>query len=255
MRQVYEKSAVIDGRLDRGPMTMEIKTARCRFDYFNLLKILGAVNIALYHYRLYVLGALSLKRAVSGNVLPFLNSEMYFVISGILFAVVFEEKIANGSMTFDRFFLKRMARIYPVIAVTSIYMYLGNLLLHRYNDTMWNAGTPKVMELVYDILFAGKSIFKTSSTNNGVIWFISVLLFCYVIAYILTKAAHKYHAFLIFFLPVVLGVAIRYNGISTIFFNPSTSRGLISFFIGVIVGKLFRIIGGSTKGMPCLSCA
>ena len=177
---------------------------------------------------------------------------MYFIISGILFSVAYQKKIADG-LPFDRFMTKRILRIYPLMVLTSIFMYVGNWLLYAYNGTLWSCGTLSFTELLLDIVFGGKVVFNAGPTLNGPIWYINVLLVCYALAYLLTKLSSKQQSNLVFVLPVLLGLIIQYSGKSFALFNGSAARGFISFFEGVLLASVLKGApnrGGGGGGAP-----
>ena len=170
-----------------------------RFAYFNILRFSGAFCIAVFlHYNDHLLPFLGIENpfsdhpfvwAVSHNSWVFV--EMYFIISGILFSVAYQKKIADG-LPFDRFMTKRILRIYPLMVLTSIFMYVGNWLLYAYNGTLWSCGTLSLTELLLDVVLGGKVVFNAGPTLNGPIWYINVLLVCYAFAYLLTKLSSKH---------------------------------------------------------------
>ena len=224
-----------------------------RFAYFNILRFSGAFCIAVFlHYNDHLLPFLGIENpfsdhpfawAVSHNSWVFV--EMYFIISGILFSVAYQKKIADG-LPFDRFMTKRILRIYPLMVLTSIFMYVGNWLLYAYNGTLWSCGTLSFTELLLDIVFGGKVVFNAGPTLNGPIWYINVLLVCYALAYLLTKLSSKQQSNLVFVLPVLLGLIIQYSGKSFALFNGSAARGFISFFEGVLLASVLK--GAPNRG-------
>ena len=199
-------------------MTEKVRTDN-RFAYFSLLKFIGAFSIAIFlHYNDHLLPGLGEKNPFAGNMILWALThescmfvEMYFIISGILFVTAYQKKI-DGGMGFDFFLLKRAARIYPVVILTSLFMYLANGLLYICTRSLWSTGTSDLMELVIDMLFAGKPVFGVPNTLNAPIWYINVLLLCYVIAYVLVKFAKQYKTELVFLLPILVGIAVQYRG-------------------------------------------
>lgn len=221
----------------------EQENLRTKSAFFNLLRFIGAFCIAVFlHYDNHFLPRLNMENPFAGNpVLWGLSRysgvfvEMFFIISGILFAWAYKGKIESGQ-GFDAFFGKRVLRIFPLVAVTSVTMYIGNVILYRYNGTLWSGGTLNIMELLYDILFGGKAVFSAPNTLNGPIWYISILMTCYILAYILTRWYKKVHSIFLYVFPIFLGVMIQYSGKSFAIWNGAVSRGFISFFIGVLLG-------------------
>lgn len=81
------------------------KTPDC-FAYFNILRFAGAFCIAVFlHYNDHLLPFLNIENpfqdhpfcwAISRNSFVFV--EMYFIISGVLFSVAYQKKIAGGPL-------------------------------------------------------------------------------------------------------------------------------------------------------------
>lgn len=216
--------------------------------YFSLLKFMGAILIAVFlHYNDHFLPNLGIANPFEGNALLWNIShnsrilvEMFFLLSGILFAWVYKKRILAGE-GFDSFFGKRILRIFPSVILTSIVMYLGNAVLYAYTGTLWSCGTLDLMELLIDSLFGGKPVFGAANTLNGPIWYINVLMLCYVLAYILTRSYKKHRSVFIYALPILLGLMIQYSGVEFLFWNARVARGLLAFFIGVFLGMFLTV--------------
>ncbi len=215
--------------------------------YFNLLKFIGALVIALLlHYNDHFLRCLGIENPFrQGGLLWSLSYqggvfvEMYFIISGILFAYVYRRKIKDG-MHFSEFFRKRIIRIFPLLILTSIIMYIANALLYHLNGTLWSYGTLNLWDLCGDILFGGKAIFNADNTLNGPIWYVNVLLLCYVVAFLLSKLSQKCNTRFVFLIPIILGLMMYYSGHSCAGWNLSIARGYIAFFIGVLLADVMH---------------
>ena len=120
-------------------------------------------------------------------------------------------------------------------------MYMGNALLYKYSGALWSCGTLDLMELCFDVLFGGKPIFGIGATLNGPIWYINVLMVCYVFAYILTRSYEKQRSVFLYALPIVIGLMIQYSGTGFVIWNGSIARGFIAFFIGVLLGMFLAV--------------
>ena len=215
--------------------------------YFNILKFIGAMAIAiLFHYGSNLLMYLNIESPfVSNPILNFLayNSkffvEMFFLISGVLFFYAYLPKIING-IKIKEFITKRVIRLFPLLIITTFIMYIGNFILFEYNGTLWTDGSLNLIDLFTDIIFGGKAIFGACNTLNGAIWYINVLMLCYFIAYYLTKLYKKYNSIIFFAIPIFIGLFIYYSGFDYFIWNIWVSRGLTSFFIGILLAKFFE---------------
>lgn len=226
-----------------------MKTKRTdEFAYFNMLKFAGAICIAVFlHYNDHFLPCLGLKNPFEDNVVlwrlshySFVAAEMYFIISGILYSHAYMEKIVSGGMRFDDFLKKRAARIFPTLIVTTLVMYLGNLALYKMNGTLWSCGTLSVWELTADCLFGGKTIFNAGNTLNGPIWYVNVLMLCYIVAFLLTRLFAKCRSGFLFVLPILAGVMMQYSDVSFAGWNKDIARGYIAFFVGILLDRIIQ---------------
>lgn len=131
---------------------------------------------------------------------------MYFIISGLLFYVSYQKKIGDGKYSFTQFLTKRVLRVYPLMIVTSLVMYGIQLCVFHSNHTFWSmSGNLSLPDLLLDLLFVGKSWLNQMSLN-GPIWYLNVLMICYIWAFGLTKLFYKLKNFLVFTVPIILGL-------------------------------------------------
>ena len=219
--------------------------------YFNLLKFIAALTIAIFlHYGDHLTRLLGVGKPFPNNLFfdyitinSYVFVEMFFMISGILFVVAYYNKIADG-LSLKKFIKSRMIRIYPLMIITTLYMFLINIMLFRYNRLLWEGGTLSLWNLFSDLVFTGKTMFNAANTLNGPIWYLNVLMICYMIAFVLVKLSNKYNTRYIFLIPVLLGLMIKYSYFSFLFWNINIARGLISFFIGIIISIFLKKYDG-----------
>lgn len=213
------------------------------FAFFNILRFIGAISIAIFlHYYDHFL--LNMDRdlwfkdySIAKNLsqYSYVFVEMFFMISGILFSFVYKKKIEEGEK-FDKFIIARYKRIFPLVIISSIFMYITNAIYFKKFKMFYSCGSLSMLELIYDVLFSGTIILGTGITPlNGPLWYIGPLMICYVIAYILTKLYIKYKSKLIFFIPVFIGSAILLCNYNCFILNKYVARGLIAFFMGMII--------------------
>ena len=216
-----------------------------RYSFFNILRILASIAIALFlHFRFHLLRPLQLEGNpfMKSRLLWFLSNnstvfvELFFIISGILFVLVYLPRIKEKKYTLDSFFLHRVIRLCPLAAITSIFVFIVQVLLYHGGYGLYDEkGSVNLVGLAVDILFSGKRVFNATSTNNMSIWYINVLILCSVIAYGLSVLYTKYPNKLMFGIPLFLGISIMYQDINYMFLNPSVARGLVAFFEGCLI--------------------
>ena len=222
--------------------------------YFNILRFIGAISISvLFHYNDHFLKNLYLTNQIeSGSIWEFLAQygfifvEMFFIISGILFSFYYFKKINNG-MNLKDFLINRVIRIYPVLIITTIFMYFANYVLYSTGCRLWSDGTLNIWELLSDMIFAGKSFFNAGNTLNGPIWYINVLMFCYILAFYLSKISIKKKSIIVFIIPILIGIMIKYASLDFLILNTRVARGLIAFFVGIVLGEALKKYDGISK--------
>ena len=213
--------------------------------FFNILRFIGAISIAIFlHYYDHFLPNLngnlwfkdkSLAKYLSINSYIFV--EMFFMISGILFSFVYKKKIEEGEK-FDKFIIGRYKRIFPLVIISSIFMYIANAIYFKKFKIFYSCGSLNLVELIYDILFAGNITLGTGITPiNGPLWYIGPLMICYIIAYLLTILYKRYKSKLIFWIPIVIGSFILFSNYNFFILNVNVARGLIAFFAGIIISN------------------
>ena len=219
-----------------------------KYNYFNILRFVGAMCIAiLLHWNDHILPAINVENNLESiNILLFYISkngyvfvEMFYIISGFLFAKNYMNRInKKNGLTIKKFLTKRYIRIFPLVIISSIVMYILHFLYYLKLNTFFTCGTLKINRLVFDILFSGISTFGASiNPLNGPLWYIGPLMICYILAYYLTIHYKKNKNYYIFFVPIIISIYIITNEITFFIFNINMARGLLSFFVGVLLGN------------------
>lgn len=235
--------------------------------FLNPLKFVGAIMIAIFlHYDEHFLSKLGHENNLAANPLlgvlfkkSFIFVEMFFVISGLLFVIAYQNRITskiennlanNKPLGFASFMLGRYKRIFPLVIITSIYMYILNVILVSKTGLLWAAGSTSVLDLLGNIIYGGNSILAGTKTLNGPIWYVQILLICYALAYVITKLVtniKKEVRIIVFTLPIILGIIMRSTSVNYPFWNEDFSRGLIAFFAGILLGHFLTVFDAFSK--------
>lgn len=217
-----------------------------RYNFLNIYKFIFAIIIACFlHYNDHFIKPLGLiNHFENHNIATYLTkesgtlTEFFFIASGILFFIAYVPKIKNNKMNFQEFFINRTKRLFPYVAVTSLIMWILQVICYNTTGEPWGSiGTIKFSEVIINILTFGRGIMKTQSLN-GPAWYISVLMFCYIIGYFITKLYIKTNNKLVYLIPLIIGlgihVSVPFDG-EVIFINGTVARGLINFFEGILI--------------------
>lgn len=202
--------------------------------FLNVFKIVAAFSVFLIHYT---------GKTIVSNC-PFMSFLAYgtepvgifFVISGVLFFFAYYIKIKTNKTTFKDFFIKRIIKFWPLLIIMSVCFYLFALYAYFSNTQVPDWVSPNIFDFLITIFFASPVLFTGDFGNIvSVAWYISVLMFCYLIAFLLTKLDKKVKNKTIFLAPLILGIIMIMLNAKYPFFNVLLGRGLFAFFLGFYV--------------------
>ncbi|MBQ7359622.1 MAG: acyltransferase [Lachnospiraceae bacterium] len=211
---------------------------------FDFLKFIASILIVFHHYQQIV--GLFFEEGINfcwGRFNVGLLVEFFFLLSGFLLTG-YVKPIQDG-LSFTQFWGKRYLRLLPVMALAAvgyeallaIFNHVGALYLTWYapaNIDIWGC-------IVTALGMQTGGVFSIQTINSPA-WYISVLLICYAVFYLLVRVSNnkKIHIVCLFAAMVLLGIAIDTYAVELPFLNQYTKRGYSSFFWGAIVGQIFK---------------
>ena len=221
------------------PRKKEVKKSKG----INLLKFICSILIAcIYHYKnVYPTGELFEKniilRIISNR--GYLLVELFFILSGYLFFISYSKKIMSKKSDFNTFIKKRFHRLIPLVALTSITMFIIEYTYLRIYKEFWVFKSNDIISLLFQTTgIQYWTNIKDASLNN-VTWYISVLLLCYIIYYFITKYSKKIGN-LIYVYSVIIFMTLMTFSTNIPFFNYYTLRGLLAFGVGIIMAIIIE---------------
>ena len=176
--------------------------------------------------------------------------EFFFIISGFVCAYGIEGRQIES---FRKWFPKKCVRIYPM-SILSVLATFSVSLLYKFltGDFLSESAKPGLWRLLNSITltFVGGGVDLQIGINNP-IWYLNILLICYVVLYLCLWVARKLKipAIYGFVFISAIGVGIVSYDINLPFLNNYTGRGYAAFFWGMI---LFQI---TKKGITKLQFA
>ena len=205
----------------------------------DFLKITATIFILLHHYQQLIGGVFPTVINFYGGRFNFgLMVELLFTLSGfVVFPYI--AKIYSG-MTLKTFMTKRIKRLLPVIAITAVaYQACALLYYALFGHMEWFFNTTQLWDLIVaSIGMQSGWVFTDIIYVNYPVWYISVLLLCYLIFWIGTYICTRLHTssryFCVFM--ILFGIVINSLGLDLPFMSDYTARGYISFFVGVLMG-------------------
>ena len=201
-----------------------------RLRFLDLYKFAGAVIIACFlHYKQILLGGLGLEFTTGSRCIAFLMSnktnsvvEFFFVISGVLFAFAYMDKISQSKLYFAEFYDARLKRLLPLVIITTVLMFVLHILCWKLTSSSFYPGnySPNgfisLNDFVSSVLLCDSTMVQ--SRVNAPAWYIADLLLCYAVAWGLVRV-RPYLGKITFFLPLILGVVIQNTDLNILFFN------------------------------------
>lgn len=203
----------------------------------DFIKVIATVFIIFHHYQQYVSGSFASGINFYGGLYNFgYMVELFFILSGY-FMYPYITKIRQG-ISLKEFFVSRYLRLIPLVAIAAfVYQFL--VLVHiKTVGTAWFMHSPNLWETIVAALGLQEGwIFRDNTYINYPVWYISVLLLCYVLFYFATFLSKKLHiSGRYFYLSFIFaGIAISSYGWQLPFLNEYTARGYYAFFTGVLL--------------------
>lgn len=212
-----------------------------RFYSFDMLKLIAMGIILLHHYQM--VAGVQFSSGINwygGGFYWGWLVELFFILSGF-FSYASAIRILDGE-GFLRFFGRKYFRFLPLLCICGLATLVSRTLYCRY--CLEGGGFDVSLWGVVASLSGIQRWFNSASMINRPMWYVSVLLLCYVVFWFVTKwAGNKKRLFVGYSCMIVVGIVMRFActqyGVEIPFVNGSISRGYISFFLGLNLAILF----------------
>lgn len=206
----------------------------------DFIKVIATILIVLHHYQ-QVMGVqfknfnFFAGRFYFGNLV-----ELFFIISGICaYRWIYS---INDESSFIKFYLKRIRRLLPIMIISIIMdAVIWETFKNIYNVTV---GMDKInlKNIVISCLGLQAGWGVENPMINNPMWYISVLLLCYIIFYIITKISKKIKIspFWLYGAMIAVGVSMITFHMQYPLLNDYSYRGYICFFVGIFMGSILK---------------
>ena len=164
--------------------------------------------------------------------------EIFFVLSGF-FMFTYIEKIKDG-LSLERFMIKRIIRIVPMLCISTVILELLLYLLMRSGNTHGlDIYQPALFGIVSACIGVEYGWGLIDAHINTESWYLDILLLCYLIFYIIIKLSKKtkINEKYFFILMLAIGGFCTMQEYSFPFLEAYNGRGYLAFFIGVILAS------------------
>jgi len=165
--------------------------------------------------------------------------ELFFMISGFLTAWTYRMKIT--SMSFKEYFKKHYSKLITASAVVNIWA-LFNILV-RYKIGLTSGLTePTLIRFILSVLMINTGWFTSYSQTklpiNTTMWFVDVLLLCYLLYYLVAKLGKKDRTYIgLCGVMVLLGWICLEHSPRLPFLWAFDGRGYTTFFLGALLAE------------------
>ena len=222
--------------------------AKKHYDILDIYKFIAAVLIIFHHYQqtfdVHYPGI-----NFFGGKFHFGNMvELFFIISGFVAANSLHN--SGGVRTLEscgKAWIHKAKRIYPM-AWIACSCCIATALAYRLIIGEWSDGAYTNWKCIiesYLLIFRGWPKLEMLGINNPT-WYLSVLLLCYAVYYIMSAVSQKLRIKIIFFLilaEIITQIGHRLPYLELIF-TDSAKRGYEMFFLGVILFEVLPKMNG-----------
>jgi peptidoglycan/LPS O-acetylase OafA/YrhL len=162
------------------------------------------------------------------------------MLSGFIFFNKYGKKISSRLISKRDFFMLRFSRLYPLHWLTLLIIAAGILAAKCLSVSVFAVhGNNNLFSFLQNLLCAQNGWLQTNSSFNGPAWSVSIEIMMYIVFYALFYyAGNGKKRFTLCLFLIYLGVMMYSSGWEGPLFNTQTGRGLICFFIGVLIGDI-----------------
>lgn len=208
-----------------------------RLANLDILKIIATNFIIMHHYQLDSNVKFEYINFSFGSFYFGYFVELFFIISGFFTAYT----LKSSHISYKKQFLRKIFRLVPYVWISFIGFAIPVVIYKMlYGD--WLLGRSYGLnQIISSILMINQGWIKEFPLGlNNPVWYIDVLILCYLIYYILLcmfKNNAKYVYVVLVGSSLVLKV-LHTNGIP--FLHDSSLRGYIAFFIGILLYEIYK---------------
>ena len=167
--------------------------------------------------------------------------ELFFMLSGFGMFLGYNEKISRCQITFKKYIMKRIIKLYPLFFFTLILVTILELWHKHLTGTTFAFKHFDCWHFLLNLMFCQNGIFGIEWSYNAPSWCISICFILYIIHFAImyfskekTIAIYIYIIFMFFGLTII---SMKFN--YPFLLNQLFGRGLSCFSIGVIIANIY----------------
>lgn len=207
----------------------------------DVIKIIATILIVFHHYQ----QILEVTFPNGINYFDFVGGKFYFGYMVELFFILsgyFLHKyiaIINDGLSFNAFICKRIIRFLPMIAISGIGYEIVIAIGYHFGALDYHVS---IWGLVTNSLGIQEGWGIPNLGVNNPIWYVSVLLWCYILFFFVVWLAKRINTspekFFLFI--IIIGIGIKTYALQLPFLNSQISRGYTAVFTGVLLAGLVK---------------
>lgn len=210
----------------------------------DFIKVLSALFIVLHHY--WQITNIQTSKGINfygGYITWGYIVELFFVISGFLM-YKYIKIISERKISVKEWYLKRALRLLPMVVISVLVYDIALCVYHKIDYVDRFIIFNKPLDIKGSILTCIGLQEGFGVKVNSPLWYVSVLIICYMIFYLITyiSAYLKIKPYIFYLAMAVAGVVIFQTRTTAILATYNTSRGYYSFFTGVLLACLLNKI-------------
>lgn len=160
--------------------------------------------------------------------------DMFFLLSGFIFFWLYAGRIAERRISFSKFFLFRISRLYPIHIVALFLMIVLQCCMMQTYGHYFIIQLNDYYHFVLNILFMQTWGFEKGPSFNGPSWSVSVEVFLYLVFFFICRRKWQSNKLLLLLL-IPLGAVLQH-------FDLLIGKGLFSFFQGALIYYIYNWI-------------
>ena len=215
-----------------------------RLKHIDGLKLIFCFAVVLYHYYI-VLCQCDINqcfRLIPDKVYSYgyLGVEFFFVVSGLLISYTYKEKLVNGEISVGHFCKRRFISLYPMFAISNLLCMAITIMDSGYQKSELTKSTASVYNAICVFSMNGMGTFHDHNFNfNSSLWFVNVLLICYVIySFLSSRAKNKGQYVICMGIMVLVGWFCIVDSPGLPFLYYENGRAYVGFFVGCLLYEL-----------------
>lgn len=177
------------------------------------------------------------------NKYIYLGNAYFFMVSGFLTNHTYKTRILDKKINFFAFVKRKVQKLYPLYFLSNLYLLIVNIYSIGFNNAF------KIKDVLIIASMTCWGWVKNVRPYNFPCWFVSVLVLCYILYFLLVKlfgANLKYYMISICFM-VLLGGFLILKDYEFPFLYLQNGEAYINFFMGVFLNEILLKIKNKNK--------